>query len=966
MDSSTSSFRFVRVDQFTPNSRVSWTSFGPVINCVHDAGANSFTLTGVRPASGVPAPILKIYILGPQAFRVRFNPRGDYSHDGSFAVVNSNLGPVNITVLQQDALKLSIDLGGIRLDVLFQAMTIQVYRNGLLISTDTDQGLVYIPGKEAIANFKSYPATANYFGFGEKGGPSLRMNETSMTFFNYDNYKYAGGDNIVPPGSCSGPLNPSEPLYNSIPFLIEDNPQPLDANGQPIGSPYSYGIFLDNESQSYFNIGASSSYAGNMLGKYYFGALYGEIDYYFMAGEDTADVIQQYTKLTGRPALPPMWVLGYHQGCYGYYDHNKVMAAVTAYRAARIPLDGIHIDVDFQNNYRTFTASPKKFPNGGKDTFQALANLGVKASTNITGIVTTQPLDEDGVASPYDVLQSGIAQNAFFLDVREDAPTPPNPGRFITNENYGCNAGTNPYPSPGAPYDPNCNCPGCNALGTYGHYADLGQLPVRTWWGSLYKPLLDAGLEMVWQDMTDPATQASVSDSMPWKTLALDLLAYDFTTNSMTAHARIHNVFALNLISATYEGLVNLRKASGVDKRPFIIARGGYAGVQRYAATWTGDSASDWNFLSILIPEILNFGLSGQPLAGSDVGGFATSGVSDLANGTGTYGNPKVQNGQVVGGITDPELLTRWTTMSAFFGWFRNHYDGYNKQYQEPFAYGEPVTSDCRKYIEIRYKLLQLFYDALYESTQTGIPICRPMFLTDRSDLNVYQHLNDQFMVGQNLLVAPVVQRGSTNRDVYLPAGSSWYAYTDNQAPLQAPFPGGESINLNVPVSLVPLYVRAGAIIPRRALEQFVGQLPMNPITLDIYPGTDSAHMLYLDDKVSTQAQSNGSYRLTEIAQFQRIGASRVQTVQVTRKVNKYTPVELFYFVAMLDTPLPTSVSVNGTPVPMIQAGSDTASEAQLAAATVNSCYHNVSLRTTFVKVFDTTAQTQVVGTFPV
>src|SRR5208337_1662588 len=97
--------------------------------------------------------------------------------------------------------------------------------------------------------------------------------------------------------------------YNSIPFLIEDNPLPLDANGQPTGSPYSYGIFLDNESQSYFNIGASSSYAGNMSGKYYVGALYGEIDYYFMAGQDAAEVIRQYTTLTGPPALPPMWVL---------------------------------------------------------------------------------------------------------------------------------------------------------------------------------------------------------------------------------------------------------------------------------------------------------------------------------------------------------------------------------------------------------------------------------------------------------------------------------------------------------------------------------------------------------------------------------------------------------------------------------------------------------------------------------
>jgi alpha-glucosidase len=123
---------------------------------------------------------------------------------------------------------------------------------------------------------------------------------------------------------------------------------------------------------------------------------------------------------------------------------------------------------------------------------------------------------------------------------------------------------------------------------------------------------------------------------------------------------------------------------------------------------------------------------------------------------------------------------------------------------------------------------------------------------------------------------------------------------------------------------------------------------------------------LYLDDRVSTQAQGNGIYRLTEVSQFQRVGASRVQTVQVTRKYDKFTPAEPYYFVAMLDTPLPNSVSVNGTPVPLIQSGSDAAGAAQLATATVNSSYYNVSLRTTFVKVFDTNSQAQIVGTFPV
>ncbi len=349
VDSSGSSYRYVPVDDFNPNSAIGWTQFGNVTQCLYDKSDQIFTLTGTAPA-GMAAPVLKIYIIGPTAFRVRFNPKGDYSMDGSFAVVNKDLGAPNVNVLQNDGTKLSVDLGGVRLDVLFQPFTVQVYRKHQLISTDTAQGLIYVAsGGEAVANFKNYPANANYFGAGEKGGQDLKLNEGDLTFFNYDNFKYSGqnedsgGFNRVIPFSSDygnpavqpGPLNWSEPLYNSIPFFIEDNPDPLDSNSRPTGVPYAYGILLDNESQTYMNFGASSSFNGNMYGKYFFGALYGEIDYYFMAGDTTQDVLKQYTTLVGPAALAPMWALGNHQGCYGYYDQTKVSRPDRKYISGR-------------------------------------------------------------------------------------------------------------------------------------------------------------------------------------------------------------------------------------------------------------------------------------------------------------------------------------------------------------------------------------------------------------------------------------------------------------------------------------------------------------------------------------------------------------------------------------------------------------------------------------------------------
>jgi alpha-glucosidase len=1012
VDSSQSSYRYVRLDEFNPNSESGWTSFGNVTQCLYDKADQIFTITGtlpdgvpptpsaaggaavplsgtVQPGAAVPAPakaapVLKIYILGPSAFRVRFNPEGDYSMDGSFAVVNKNLGTPLANVLQNDAVKLSVDLGGIRLDVNFTPFQVQVFRKDHLISTDTAQGLIYVAENgSAVANFKSYPANAHYFGAGEKGGCDLTLNEAALTFFNYDNYQYSGGNGadggykpVIRPSGPTGPLSWEEPLYNSITFLIEDNPNPVTGQGVPTGVPYSYGILLDNESQTYMNFGASSYFNGNMYGKYFLGALYGEMDYYFMAGDNTQEVLAQYSTLIGPAALAPMWALGNHQGCYGYYDHNKVLAAINGYRNAAIPLDGMHIDVDFQNNYRTFTASPKKFPGGGATTFAAAAALGVKCSTNITGIVTTQPYDEDGNQTPYTVLQSGLALStisstgAFVQDNRAEGPGPSFPGPFVTLENYGTNNGSNPYPSPPFPFP---TPPSGTPLQTYGHYADLGQQPVRDWWGQQYKPLLDAGLEMVWQDMTDPATQASlgaipdqpnVGDTAPFKTLPLNVYMFDYTQNKLVPSAEIHNVFALNLISATHTGIVKLRQEANVDKRPFIIARGGFTGVQRYAATWTGDSASDWNFLSILVPEILNFGLSGQPMSGADIGGFARSATGDPAK-NGTMSDSYVQNGQVIGGITDPELMARWTTLSAFIGWCRNHYDGYHKQYQEPYAYDDPCQSACRKYIEIRYKLLQLFYDLLYQCTQTGLPICRPLFLTDRTDMTVYTPywLNTQFMLGNDILIAPITVRGSQNRDVYLPAGSDWYAYQDAQAPLPTLNHGGSTYNWYAPLDVVPIYVRAGAILPRRVLEQYVGQLSECPLTFECYPGPDRTYPLFLDDKVGLGYQQQ-KVRLTSIAHQTIFGKIIQRKVTVTRTLDQYTPKEPYFFISLLQATPPSSVTLGAVKIPDLTTTTDDEGAAALAALPANGFYFSTSLQTVFIKIIDNAKLLEVNTTF--
>ncbi|WP_248802529.1 TIM-barrel domain-containing protein [Pseudomonas sp. MWU13-2100] len=951
-------YQFVTTNNFTPNLG-QWTPFGNVGAITR--ASNSFLLSAQNNDVS-----LQLSFLSPRCFRIRFNPAANasYDTDNSYAVINRDLGPVTLNILQNTQDLLLIDTGALQLRINLQPYALQVFRdNGsgpqLVHSDTTDDNqyynLVYLPGHEVIANFKQTPVNAYYFGFGEKAGAQLAKNGFSLTQFNFDNFEYLS--DTLAQGEQSGPLNPSEPLYCSVPLLIENNPCPQGVNAGPA---YSYGLFFDNPSQSYFNIGANDY--SDMDGMYYFGALYGELDYYFMLGDQTSEVVDQYTQLTGRPALAPRYALGYHQGCYGYYDQEKLSAAADAYRNASIPIDGLHIDIDLQNNYRTFTSSTIKFPGLGV-LFSNLKANGFKCSTNITAMISNNPLDETGEEAPYPTRDEGVAQGYFLRNVRAGLPT--DGSLFVGEENYGVNYGSNPYSYP--PLQANGNHE--TQLGSGGYYPDLGRPEVRTWWGQQYQYLLSAGLEMVWQDMTDPAIyayydtpqmQQSANDTAdsnpaygeapppnenrvlsPWKTAPLDLMVTSF--GESVAHAQVHNAFALLLSEATYNGLNQLRP----QQRNFIIARGGYAGVQRYAALWTGDSASSWDFLQINLPQVLNLGLSGIPLSGCDIGGFGP--------GDGSVGE---------GLITNYELFTRWMQLGSFLPWYRNHYDGYVKQFQEPFNYAEPVPSNCRKYVELRYRMLQIYYDALYQSTQTGMPIARALFLNETQDPRIYDYLNDQFFVGRDILVAPIITPHETAsppsppvRDIYLPAGSQWYAFMDDDFPLEAPIDGGTLVmGYHADLDQVPIYIRAGAILPMRQLEQWVGQLEVNPLTFNIYPGQDSTYTLYLDDGSSTQYATAQAYRLSEIS---HTGIANGQNIRIQRTHDHYLPAEPFYFVSLLGAEAPQSVSLDGKSLDNVE------SPQALEQSSVNAYYYNSTIKQVYTKIFDTRADTTLQLLFP-
>ena len=350
------------------------------------------------------------------------------------------------------------------------------------------------------------------------------------------------------------------------------------------------------------------------------------------------------------------------------------------------------------------------------------------------------------------------------------------------------------------------------------YFPDYTDPQARTWWGDLYGPLLEAGLAGFWNDMNEPAIFGGV---MPHG------LPHSYEGRGAT-HGEIHNVYGLQMARASAEGLNRLRP----DERVPLISRSGYAGLQRYALVWTGDNHSTWDQLRLGVSMCLNLGLSGLAFCGPDIGGFASD--------------------------CDGELLARWTQVGALTPFFRNH-AALGTQEQEPWAFGEPYESICRRWIELRYELLPYIYTAAWQAAQTGLPMMRPLALAYPEDVHTYS-LDDQFLFGDTLMAAPVGHAGQSSRSVYLPEGT-WYDFWTGER-LDGEAEG--DIEAAAPLERMPLYTRAGSVLPMGPVMQHTGEWPPKALRLRVYPG-DGESWLYEDDGQSMAFRS-GELQITRFA----------------------------------------------------------------------------------------------------
>ncbi len=489
----------------------------------------------------------------------------------------------------------------------------------------------------------------------------------------------------------------------------------------------------------------------------------GMLRFYLIPGPPP-QALQRYSELTGRAPLPPRWALGYHQSRWGYQNEADIRQVAAGFLEHDLPLSAIHLDIDYMDGYRVFTIDPQRFSNLAQ-LAQDLESQGVKLVTIL----------DPGVKQDerYPVYLEGLRENVF-------CKTPQ--GGLQRGVVW---PGTSVFP-------------------------DFSLPQARRWWGSRYRRLVDLGVAGFWHDMNEPTSFTA------WGDMTLPLATRHDLDGLGGDHRQAHNLYALLMNCSGYEGLAALRP----NRRPWILSRSGWAGSQRYAWSWTGDTQTTWDSLRMTIATVINLGLSGQPYSGPDIGGFS--------------------------GVPQAELYLRWFQMAALMPFFRTH-SAAGTAPREPWVFGEPFTSILRAFSRLRCQLLPYLYSLAWEASRTGAPLVRPLFW-NYPEYAALWDCADAFLLGDNLLVAPVLREGAASRKLALPPGG-WCSFWDHKF-----FGGPGEIELPAPLERIPLLVRAGSLLPmeqdgRLVLHVYAPQpegLPLNGLAdgvFDLYsdPGDGPA-----------------------------------------------------------------------------------------------------------------------------
>ncbi|MBT1703478.1 glycoside hydrolase family 31 protein [Chryseosolibacter indicus] len=496
-----------------------------------------------------------------------------------------------------------------------------------------------------------------------------------------------------------------------------------------------------------------------------FSADSGDMNYYFIYGDTVAEIIQHYTFLTGRMPLPPLWSIGYQQCRYSYYPDKEVLGIARHFRDKDIPADVIVLDIHYMDDYKIFSWHKKSFAEP-KKLLDQLKEMGFEV------VLMCDPGIK--VEAGYQTYEDGV-KNDVFIKYPD--------GSYYTGQVW----------------------PG------WCHFPDFTNPKTRKWWADQFNDYVALGVQGFWNDMNEIAT---------WGNMLPENVEFDF--EGMKASMRkARNLFGLLMSRSTYEGTKALMK----NRRPFNLTRSAYAGIQRYAAVWTGDNVAYDEHMLLGVRMVSSMGLTGVAFAGYDVGGFV--------------------------GNADSKLFARWVSIGAFSPFFRGH-SMINSRDSEPWSYGEEVEQISRNYIKFRYQIMPYIYSLFYEATQTGMPVQRTLAINYPHDPKVYDGTyHNQYLFGPYFLIAPAESTKDFTK-VYLPEGD-WYDLYHGKK-----FQGNTEIIVECPVHKLPVFVKAGAIIPMEPAKINTAQ-PSDLLRLHIYKdvANNNSFEYYQDDGVSYDYEQN-------------------------------------------------------------------------------------------------------------
>ncbi len=607
------------------------------------------------------------------------------------------------------------------------------YKGEELCSDEPSLGISWFGNQ--VSCYKKLHADEKFIGLGEKTGDINRRGN----FYQNWNSDVPGYDLY------------RDPLYSTVPFFVG------------VHDKVTYGIFFDNTNKSYFNFGGG---ADEEL--FHFGADDGEMNYYFFSGPTVEQIIKDYTALTGRTPMPPLWSLGFQQSRYGYSSQQQLLEVAKTFRDKQLPADVIVSDINYMDNYKVFTWS-NKYPD-----VKGMMNQMKQMGFDLVTIIDPGVKVEKG----YKQYDEGVANNYF--------------AKYPDGRNY-----------IGHVWPGRC------------HFPDFTKPSAIAWWGKSFKEAyVDNGIRGFWNDMNEPAA---------WGREFPNLIEFGEGANKKTLFT-VKNAYGLLMAKATYLGTKSLLNG----QRPFVLTRAAYSGVQKYAAQWTGDNVSTDEHMLLGFRLLNSMGLSGVPFVGMDIGGF--------------MGNPT------------PELFVRWMSLGAYTPFFRNH-TAIDNNYREPWLFNDMNTARIKKILEQRYVLMPYLYSSFYQAHETGMPVNRMLAIDYTFDDRVYQSTyQNQFLFGCNMLVCPVA---STQKilDVYLPGNTLWYRFSDNKK-----YEGNQPYYVASPLDDLPVFIKAGAIIPMQSVVQNTKEKGDGILYLHVWKGDKKTAFTYYEDDGETYQYEQGNY----------------------------------------------------------------------------------------------------------